>query len=118
MIRTDSFIYLPDTVISAESLLAKPNCCKNACINCPYGFTIKKHGLLFKKIDYDELNEVSKYFNVEISSSYKDYELVILKGFLVGLIKADELFVREMYIHELISQKNVTKELIESYYFY
>lgn len=118
MIRTDRFEYLPDTVISAESLESKPSCCKNSCMNCPYGFTIKKHGLLFKKIDYDELNKVSRYFNVEVDLNYKDYELVILKGFLVALIRADEMFVREMYIHELISPRNITKELIESYYFY
>lgn len=118
MIRTDAFELLPETVVSGESLESKPACCKNSCINCPYGFTIKKNGLLFKKIDYDELPKVSKYFDVNISLNYKDYELVILKGFLVALIKADDLFVRELHIHDQISFKTLSKELIESYYFY
>lgn len=118
MIRTDGFELLPDTVISGESLDSKPSCCKNSCINCPYGFTVKKHGLLFKKVDYDELPTVSAYFKVNISLNYKDYDLVILKGFLVALIKSDELFVRELFIHDQISQKTLSKELIESYYFY
>lgn len=118
MIRTDRFEYLPDTVITSESLESKPRCCKNACINCPFGYTVKKHGLLFKKIDYDEIHDISKYFDINIVSNYKDYDLVILKGFLIAIIKTDDLFVREMHIHDLISPKNITKELIESYYFY
>jgi hypothetical protein len=118
MIRTPEFEFLPSTVISLESLKAKPSCCKSACMNCPYGYTVKKHGLLFKKIDYDQLKAINRYFSLDIGLNYKSYELVILKGYLVAIAKMDEMFVQEMLVHPLIHKTVITKELVESYYFY
>lgn len=118
MIRTSEYELLPENVVSYESLEAKRICCKSACMNCPYNFTVKKHGLLFKKIDYDEIRKINKYFDIDIRLNYKAYDLVILKGFLVAIILTDEMFVQKLQVHPFLSKKVLSKELIESYYFY
>lgn len=55
-------------IFTSDFLLKKGSCCKNTCLHCPYGFTLKKYGLQIKKI------------NIELSEIY-------LKGYLAGTIK-------------------------------
>lgn len=117
MIRTDTYTLIPDSIMTADQLRAKKACCKSACLNCPYEYTVKKHGLLFKKIHFDEIIELRRYFKRDLSVNYKDYELIILKEFLVGVMLADEMFVLELELHPLIDSRIISKELVESYYF-
>ncbi|MCT4642974.1 MAG: DUF5522 domain-containing protein [Bacteriovoracaceae bacterium] len=118
MIRTEEYNLIPDNITTRQSLFAKGTCCKSACMNCPYGFTVKKHGLLFKSPSFEEMDKVKQSLKVKLIGDYSQYELVVLKGYLIGIIKVDELFVTQMYLHPLIDEANISKELIESYYFY
>jgi hypothetical protein len=108
--------------MSSENLLKRGSCCRSTCLHCPYGHTIKVKRLEFidicpeNKSLYDAL---SKQLTLSADSvNLDDYKMVSLKGFIFGLIRVDNLFVREMEILPSFQNQGITKELIESYYFY
>ena len=105
-----------DTVMTARYLRSRKTCCKSGCLHCPYGFTLKKYGLAFRDITPEELT-----FYPEINQTKWDLtsiKIVLLKEIICGVICIDKLFVREMYLNLEFQDQELTKELIESYYFY
>jgi hypothetical protein len=110
-----------ESSVQAEQLMNKGTCCKSGCIHCPYGFTIKKFGLKFMPITSDNIERISEITSEEIVIAEQDYPFyfyVGLKDTLIGLIKVDHLFVKKMYLHPNFQNQNISKELVESYYFY
>jgi hypothetical protein len=105
----------------AKSLKARGRCCKNACAHCPFGFTMKKFGLKFIDMDDKKIEQVQTKFKLNLdldNHSIDKYKIVTLKDFVCALIRVDKLFVREFYLLDDFQDQGITKEVIESYYFY
>jgi hypothetical protein len=107
---------LGDTVMTARYLRSRKTCCKSGCLHCPYGHTLKKFGLTFRDITLEEL---STYPQIDQNKwEPNSIKVVLLKEVMCGVICIDKLFVREMYLRPEFQDQDLTKELIESYYFY
>lgn len=105
--------------MSAESLKGKRSCCKSGCLHCPYGFTVKKFGIQFS--DLTDLELANKLTNNKIdleTYTLENYKFVLLKNYVCGVIRIDHLFVRQLFIRPEFSLQSISKELVESYYFY
>lgn len=104
--------------IPASVHRSRGRCCKSACIHCPYGFTMKNNGLQFLDFTPDEALTV-KEITIDLSTYVlSDYKKVLLKETVCAYIRVDKLFVRELYLFEDFSDQGISKEVIESYYFY
>lgn len=108
--------------MSGKMLKNRGRCCKSACLHCPYGFTLKRFGLQFKDIE-DNL-ETLKDLSVELENrdfSKEDlslYKLVYLKDEVAGAIRVNHIQVKELFLHEEFQDQNLSKEIVESYFFY
>jgi len=113
--------------MTSEDLLKRGRCCKSTCVHCPYGHTVKKLGLQFKSIDDNEKYWVSSATSFIEKNGGKldldtysadDYQYILLKEYICGAMRKDKLFVRELFLEVDYRNQGLTKELIESYYFY
>lgn len=99
--------------MSVEALKRRGHCCKSACLHCPYGFTLKKHGLKFTNTkDYD-LSKLSD----DILSGENTY-IVTLKGCPCASIRVNHIIVTEFSLFNDYKDQGLTKEVVESYFFY
>lgn len=104
--------------MTGKMLKQRGRCCKSACLHCPYGFTLKKHGLKFLDAG-SSLTVVNELAGKEIPSDELDYyKLFTLKDEVAGLVKVNHIQVKEFYLHEEFQDQGLTKEIVESYYFY
>lgn len=113
--------FAAEDAMPSSSLKAKGHCCKNSCIHCPYGFTLKKFGLKFWQLCDDNLEIAEKIAGKKMffeGYSLKDFHLVTLKDFYCALIRVDKLFVREFYLLDDFKEQGLSKEVVESYFFY
>lgn len=111
--------FADEQAMSPESLKARP-CCKNGCLHCPHGFTLKKFGLEFSPITEDQIPELEAYFDFKVNLNdfkLEDFKIVTLKDTICAVIRVDHLFARECYIQARFETQGIYKELIESYYF-
>ncbi len=110
--------------MSSWSLKNRGHCCKNYCLHCPYGATLKKHGLQFYALSVIEhplyfewvIEAESKLEVDKFGSDFKKY--IALKNVLIGLVLVDKLFVRHLFLDAAFQDQGISKELVESYYFY
>lgn len=103
--------------MTAELLIDRGRCCEANCIHCPYGYTVKK--LKLKFYDYEEKHNSFYQFLIDKKvNDFKEYKLLVLKEIIIGFIKVDKVFVTDTIFRPGFEQQNITKELIESYYFY
>mgnify|MGYP000356679021 CR=1 FL=1 len=108
--------------MSGKMLQNRGRCCKSACLHCPYGFTLKRFGLQFKDVE-DNL-EALKALSQELASrdfSKEDlslYKFVFIKEELAGAIRVNHIQVKELFLGEDFQDQNLSKEIVESYYFY
>lgn len=103
--------------MSAKMLTDKGRCCNSRCIHCPYGHTIKMESLKF--YDYTpELENFYQFLKDQNISNFSDYKVMTLKDIIIGFIKVDHLFVLDMQLRPEFTEQNISKELVESYYFY
>lgn len=112
--------FAPQEARPASTLRARMHCCKNSCVHCPYGFTLKTFGLKFIAITdkYLEVANIISNNSLDLDEfTLDDYKIVSLKGFYVAVIRVDELFVKEFYILDDFNDQGITKEVVESYYF-
>ena len=117
----NNYQFAPLEAMPARALRSRGHCCKNACAHCPYGFTLKKFGLHFHDIDTKNLDVANKICNSQMKLKdypLQDYKIVTLKEFFCAVIRVDKLFVRELFLLEDFADQGITKEVIESYYFY
>lgn len=99
--------------MSAESLKKRGHCCKSACLHCPYGFTLKKHGLKFIKTNEFDLSIISGKSLVG-----DDTYIVTLKGCPCASIRVNHIIVTEFTLFDDYMNQGLTKEVVESYFFY
>lgn len=131
-----------DTVFTAQYYINRGTCCKSNCLHCPFGTTIKNLGFEFKAIEKDDIALAQQIVDSEeeASSSVSDmlmssafgskqkkkvlanedlsnYRLVLLKSQVCAVIKITQIQVKELYLHRRFRQQEISKELIESYFF-
>ena len=116
---SDSFDPLGSMTASTHK--SRGSCCKSGCIHCPYGFTLKKFGLQFKDITDSNKQAAQNLTNDKLvigEFPLSDYKIVTLKDIVCAVIRVDKLFVREMSLRVGFTEQGISKELVESYYFY
>ena len=107
--------------MTASTHVSRGSCCKSGCIHCPYGFTLKKFGLQFKDIDENNKEFAQNLTNGKLiigEFPLNDYKIITLKDIECGVIRVDKLFVKEMCLRSDFTEQGISKELVESYYFY
>lgn len=111
------------TVFTSHYLKNKGTCCKSACLHCPYGFTIKKHGIQFQDVtenDFAVVEEILK--ENESSVEWKTFwpenvKLVLLKERVAGLMLKNHIVVKHLLLKPHFQHQGISKELVESYFF-
>jgi hypothetical protein len=120
-------VYIEDPrnpAMTGDSLRARGHCCRSACLHCPYGFTIKKYRLEFTELNEANQKHVDKLLpQLDMKPDLKeysaqDYRMISLKGFIFGIMRKDKLFVKEFELLPSFRNQGITKEVIESYFFY
>lgn len=106
----------------SEFLKKRGHCCKSGCLHCPYGFTTKKYGIQFCKPDEVENSDLELLLN-ELKLNKEDIDLahtklIILKEVVVGLMVHNHIIVQKLFILEAFQSQSLSRELIESYFFY
>ena len=112
--------FCPPEATPARTLRARMHCCKNRCVHCPYGLTLKSFGLKFINITDKYLEIAQKISNNSLNLEEfrsEDYKIVTLKGFYVAVVRVDKLFVKEFFILDDFNDQGITQEVVESYYF-
>jgi hypothetical protein len=113
--------YDPLASMTSSTHKSRGSCCKSGCIHCPYGYTVKKFGLKFEDVTESNKEPVMLLINNKLNIEefpLCDYKIVTLKDIECAVIRVDKLFVREMIIREGFNEQGISKELVESYYFY
>jgi hypothetical protein len=131
-----------DSVKTSQFLLNRGSCCKTSCLHCPYGFTLTKNGLSFKKLELESLsmaqaiidentpkdeNSISASLlasafggakKKDIISKYQldNYRLVQLKEKTCGVVKVGNLGVSALYLKEHFRDQGLEKDIVASYY--
>lgn len=112
------------TVFTSNYLKNKKTCCKSACLHCPYGFTLKKHGLEFIDITEDhfflieEILKENQQENLEWKSfALENIKLIKLKGIYCGLLFKNHIVIKHLFLKEHFKEQGLTKEMVESYLF-
>lgn len=113
--------YDPLAAMTSSTHKSRGSCCKSGCLHCPYGYTIKKFGLKFIDITESNLEKAKAMSAQKIDFTafpLQDFKIITLKDVECGVIRVDKLFVREIVLRHEFSEQGISKELVESYYFY
>jgi hypothetical protein len=112
------------TVFTSQFLKNKGTCCKSACLHCPYGYTLKKHGLEFSPVsseDFSMLDEIMAESGVngfEWKTFLPDNVLLMrLKGVVCGFLVKNHIVVKQVFLKSRFQHQGLSKDLIESYLF-
>lgn len=111
------------TVFTSHYLKNKGTCCKSACLHCPYGFTIKKHGIQFRDVSENDFALVEEILKENESSvEWKTFwpenvKLVLLKERVAGLMLKNHIVVKHLLLRPHFQHQGISKELVESYFF-
>lgn len=107
-----------------EALLAKKNCCKSACLHCPYGFTTKKLGIQFLDYTEETKNFVAKTLvevgepDFDLTQTTSDnIRLIIMKEVVIGFFIKNHIIIKKLFLRPDFQKQNISRELIESYFF-
>ncbi|WP_408098932.1 DUF5522 domain-containing protein [Peredibacter sp. HCB2-198] len=109
------------TVFTSHYLKNKGTCCKSACLHCPYGFTIKKHGLQFQDVseaDFPLVEEILNGASVEWKTFWpENIKFILLKEKVAGLMLKNHIVVKHLFLRPHFQHQGISKELVESYFF-
>lgn len=106
----------------SEVLKKRGHCCKSGCLHCPYGFAIKKFGLQFvrpEEVSKEDLEKLFEELKQEPSQyDYAHMKLILLKEIVVGVIVHNHIIVQKLFLLEAFQNQSISRELVESYFFY
>jgi hypothetical protein len=111
------------TVFTSQFLKNRGTCCRSACLHCPFGFTLKKHGLQFK--DFSPQDEAHlEALREEAGSSVEwrtfspeNIKLLYLKDQACGFILKNHIVIKHLVLLPHFQHQGLTRELVESYFF-
>jgi hypothetical protein len=111
------------TVFTSEFHRKRGRCCQSSCLHCPYGTTIKKFGLEFRKITSDDDKLLAQIFKTDdFISRIKDFLpdnvlIMTIKGVVCGVVLRNHIIIKEMVLKDEFSAQGISKELAEAYLF-
>ncbi len=113
------------TVFTSQYLKNKGTCCKSACLHCPYGFTLKKHGLQFKEVSLEDaslietiLSESGQSNGIEWKTFLPDnIRLIFIKDTVCGFFLKNHIQIKHIYLKPHFQDQDLSKEMVEAYFF-
>lgn len=112
------------TVFTSQYLKNKGTCCKSACLHCPFGFTLKKLGLQFREVTsadevliQDILKEAGSESFEWKNFTFEHIRILVIKETICGLMFKNNLVVKHVFLKPRFQHQDLSKELIESYFF-
>jgi hypothetical protein len=112
------------TVFTSQYLKNRGTCCKSACIHCPFGYTVKKHGLQFAEILEEDFLQIETILNEsnQVDFDWKSYwpqdiRFILLKGNICGFFVKNKIVIKSLFLKPHFQQQNLSRELIEAYFF-
>mgnify|MGYP006427935217 CR=1 FL=1 len=128
-------------VKTAQFLRNRGSCCKSFCLHCPYGTTLKKHGLQFRRVkdtEFEFARElIDKKYPVKEESladslmagafgkketkpqitekNREDFLFMSLKDHLCGLVYKGRFGVKEVFHCQYFDDQGLSKETVESF---
>lgn len=113
-----------DTVFTSQFLKNKGTCCKSACLHCPYGFTLKKHGLTFQEITSEDFPQIeamlqeSGQTNIDWKSFWpENIRFILIKNTICGFLLKNHIVIKHLYLRPHFQNQDLSKEMVEAYLF-
>lgn len=112
------------TVFTSQFLKNRGTCCKSACLHCPFGYTLKKHGVQFREAQSGDEEKIQKIID-ESGTPNMDWkafmpsnvQFIEFKGTLCGVMMKNHIVVKHVFLLPHFQNQGLTKEMIESYFF-
>jgi hypothetical protein len=110
-------------VFTSDFLKNKGTCCRSACIHCPFGFTVKKHGFQFRDFthgDESQLETMLKESNDKLDwKTFDDQNIkfIFLKNQLCGVLFKNHIVIKHFILAPQFQKQGISKELLEAYLF-
>ena len=122
--------------MTSDSLRAKGSCCKSGCLHCPYGFTLRKFGLVLKPLDESNQTKAKELFDSKYSKDLLTNSLldsafggsqnkkefkqtniraIFLKDYFCGICEIHEDSVKEIFLLKEFSSQGITQEIVNSF---
>ncbi len=112
------------TVFTSQFLKNRGTCCKSACIHCPFGYTLKKHGIQFREAIASDEGKIQDIIAASGSApvDWKSFlpgnvQFMEIKGTVCGVMLKNHIVVKHVFLLPYFQGQGLTKEMIESYYF-
>ncbi len=113
-----------DTVFTSQFLKNKGTCCKSACLHCPYGFTLKKHGLTFQEITSEDFPQIEAMLQ-ESGQSIVDWKsfwpenirFILIKSTICGFLLKNHIVIKHLYLKPHFQNQDLSREMVEAYLF-
>ncbi len=112
------------TVFTSKFLKNRGTCCKSACLHCPYGYTLKKHGLAFIDAKETDAELIESIMN-ESGTTLVDWrpflpdniKLITIKDTICGLLLKNHIVIKHLYLKPHYQNQDLSREMVESYLF-
>jgi len=111
------------TVFTSHYLKNKGTCCKSACLHCPYGYTLKKHGLQFEAVKEEDFPRIEAILSeVEQQIDWKSFwpeniRLIMIKNHVCGFFLKNHIVIKHLYLRPHFQHQGLSKEMVEAYFF-
>lgn len=108
------------TVFTSTFHRKRGTCCKSSCLHCPYGFTLKKNGLAFRKVVEAEEEIVKSLVGSDLNWRIhlpENIQWILIKDRVAGIMIKNHIIVKEVFLLPQFQHQGLDKDLIESYYF-
>ncbi len=107
------------TIFTSRFHRKRGTCCKSACVHCPFGYTIKKHGLEFRPVTQEDSSFLESVAGTVDWKSYlpDNVLLVTLKGQVCGFLVKNHIVVKGLVLLPEFTDQGISRELVESYLF-
>ena len=113
-----------DTVFTSQFLKNKGTCCKSACLHCPFGFTLKKHGITFQEITSEDFSQIEAMLQesgqaiVDWKSFFPDnIRFILIKNTICGFLLKNHIVIKHLYLKPHFQNQDLSREMVEAYLF-
>lgn len=108
------------TVFTSQFLKNKGTCCKSACLHCPYGYTLKKHGLEFSNVTDEDIPMIETLITPSIEWKTflpENIKIIKIKGVVCGFFLKNHIVIKHLFLKPHFQNQDLSKEMVESYFF-
>ena len=112
------------TVFTSQFLKNRGTCCKSACLHCPFGYTLKKHGLTFLEVSESDSTLVEEIMSEsgDVPQDWKTFLpgnalFIQIKGVTAGVLLKNHIVVKRLYLKDHFKHQDLSREMVESYLF-